>query len=61
MEVELVPLLRAAWIAAILLILLASLPSPKFKKLHDLVSCFSKRGMTMQSSTKVSCYSLNYS
>lgn len=52
MEVELLPLLRAAWIAAILLILLASLPSPKFKKLHDLVSGFSKRGMTMQSSTR---------
>lgn len=54
MEIKLVMLLRAAWIGAILPILIASVPSVKLKKLRDLVSAFAKRGMTMQSSSKVS-------
>ncbi|KAI5673243.1 hypothetical protein M9H77_13607 [Catharanthus roseus] len=52
MEIKLVMLLRAAWIGAILPILIASVPSVKLKKLRDLVSAFAKRGMTMQSSSK---------
>ncbi|PIA57210.1 hypothetical protein AQUCO_00600145v1 [Aquilegia coerulea] len=46
MELEIAKLLRAAWIAGILPILIASIPSSHFQSFHRLVSGFSNRGKT---------------
>lgn len=51
MEVGLIMGLRAAWIAAILPILIASLPSSKLSEFHNLVTGFAKRGKTIESSS----------
>ncbi|KAF2322807.1 hypothetical protein GH714_031013 [Hevea brasiliensis] len=50
MEIGLVGLLRAAWIAGILLIVIASLPYSRLGLFHGLVLEFAKRGKIMQSS-----------
>ncbi|XP_041012782.1 polyprenol reductase 2-like [Juglans microcarpa x Juglans regia] len=52
MEVGLVGLLRAAWIAGTLPILIASLPSSRLSGFRDALSGFAKRGKTMQSSSQ---------
>ncbi|XWS29221.1 hypothetical protein CRYUN_Cryun24cG0009600 [Craigia yunnanensis] len=44
-------LLRAAWIAGTLPILIASLPSSRLNSFHTLLLGFAKRGKTMQSSS----------
>lgn len=54
MEVGLVGLLRAAWIAGTLPILIASLPYSRLSWFRDALSGFAKRGKTMQSSSQVS-------
>ncbi|TXG64675.1 hypothetical protein EZV62_011669 [Acer yangbiense] len=51
MEVWLVGLVRAAWIAATLPILIASIPSSRLRFVHEALMGFSKRGKTMQSSS----------
>ncbi|XVF00984.1 hypothetical protein REPUB_Repub04eG0049200 [Reevesia pubescens] len=51
MELGLVTLLRAGWIAATLPILIASVPSSKLSSFHQLVSRFAMRGKTMQPSS----------
>ncbi|KAK6253763.1 hypothetical protein QUC31_015483 [Theobroma cacao] len=48
MELGLVTLLRAAWIAVTLPIVIAPIPSSKLSSFHQLVSKFAKRGKTMQ-------------
>lgn len=50
----LVTLLRTAWIAGTLPILLACIPSPKLDAFHNLLLGFAKRGKTMHSSSRVS-------
>ncbi|XP_021668219.2 polyprenol reductase 2 isoform X2 [Hevea brasiliensis] len=50
MEIGLVGLLRAAWIAGILPIVIASLPYSRLGLFHGLVLEFAKRGKIMQSS-----------
>ncbi|XP_056158455.1 polyprenol reductase 2-like isoform X2 [Syzygium oleosum] len=50
MEIGLVGLLRMAWIAGILPLLVASLPFPRLSRLHEVVMGFAKRGKIMQSS-----------
>ncbi|KAG2705837.1 hypothetical protein I3843_05G065900 [Carya illinoinensis] len=52
MEVGLVGLLRAAWIAGTLPILIASLPSSRLSRFRDVLSDFAKRGKTMQYSSQ---------
>lgn len=47
-------LLRAAWIAGILPILIAFIPSSKLNALHNFVLGLAKRGKIMQSSSQVS-------
>ncbi|XP_047332351.1 polyprenol reductase 2-like [Impatiens glandulifera] len=51
MEIGLTFLLRALWVAAILPILVASLPSSKLQSFHQLLLGFAKRGKIMQSSS----------
>ncbi|XWS55007.1 hypothetical protein CRYUN_Cryun10bG0137900 [Craigia yunnanensis] len=51
MELGLVTLLRTAWVAVTLPIIIASIPSSKLSSFHQLVSRFAKRGKTMQSSS----------
>ncbi|KAI6677635.1 hypothetical protein NL676_038431 [Syzygium grande] len=51
MEFGLVGLLRAAWVAGILPLLVASLPFPRLGLLHDAVMGLAKRGKIMQSSS----------
>lgn len=46
-------LLRAGWVAAILPILIASLPFSWMTSFHGLVLGFAKRGKIMQASSKV--------
>lgn len=53
MEVGLVGLLRAAWIAGTLPILIASVPSSMLNWFRDALLGFAKRGKTMQSSSQV--------
>ncbi|CAA2940387.1 polyprenol reductase 2 [Olea europaea subsp. europaea] len=48
----LVTLLRTAWIAGTLPILLACIPSPKLDAFHNLLLGFAKRGKTMHSSSR---------
>ncbi|KAF8012565.1 hypothetical protein BT93_I0663 [Corymbia citriodora subsp. variegata] len=50
MEMGLVGLLRAAWVAGILPLLVASLPLPGLGRFHEAVMGFAKRGKIMQSS-----------
>ncbi|KAL3814054.1 hypothetical protein ACJIZ3_015322 [Penstemon smallii] len=45
-------LLRAAWIAGILPILISSIPSPKFNAFHKLLVGFAGRGKILQSSSR---------
>ncbi|KAL5725051.1 hypothetical protein ACHQM5_008238 [Ranunculus cassubicifolius] len=52
MELELPQQLRAAWIAAIIPILLASIPSPRLRFFHQLISGFANRGKTSYTSNK---------
>ncbi|XP_062076930.1 polyprenol reductase 2-like [Humulus lupulus] len=52
MELGLVWLLRAAWIAGTLPILIASIPSSSLSSVHGLVLNFAKRGKIMNSSSK---------
>ncbi|KAF4375293.1 hypothetical protein F8388_024063 [Cannabis sativa] len=52
MELELVWLLRAAWIAGTLPILVASIPSSRLSSVHGLLLDFAKRGKIMSSSSK---------
>ncbi|KAG8368147.1 hypothetical protein BUALT_Bualt15G0014800 [Buddleja alternifolia] len=47
-----VSLLRAAWIAGTLPIVIACIPWPKLKAFHELLLGFAKRGKIMQSSSK---------
>ena len=54
MELHLVALLRAAWIAGTLPILIASIPSSRLHSFHGLVLGFARRGKTMPSSSYVS-------
>jgi 3-oxo-5-alpha-steroid 4-dehydrogenase 3 len=54
MEVGLVGLLRVAWIAGILPILIASVPSSRLRVFRDAMLGFAKRGKIMQSSSQVS-------
>ncbi|KAL3515090.1 hypothetical protein ACH5RR_021992 [Cinchona calisaya] len=54
MEMELVMLLRVAWIAGTLPILIASIPWSKLNWFHDFLLGFAKRGKTMQSSSSSS-------
>ena len=54
MELDLVALLRAAWIAGTLPILIASIPSSRLHSFHGLVLGFARRGKTMPSSSYVS-------
>ncbi|KAF7143953.1 hypothetical protein RHSIM_Rhsim05G0067900 [Rhododendron simsii] len=51
MEIGLVDLLRAAWLAATLPILVASIPSSHLNSFRELVLGFAKRGKIMQSSS----------
>ncbi|OMO74423.1 hypothetical protein CCACVL1_16748 [Corchorus capsularis] len=51
MELGLVTLLRAAWVAVILPIVIASIPSAKLSWFHQLLSGYAKRGKTMQPSS----------
>ncbi|XP_022726695.1 polyprenol reductase 2-like [Durio zibethinus] len=51
MELGLVTLLRAAWIAVTLPIIVASIPSSKLSSFHQLASRFANRGKTMQQSS----------
>ncbi|CAL5378333.1 unnamed protein product [Camellia sinensis] len=53
MEIELVALLRAAWVAATLPILVASIPSSLLNSFHEFFLGFAKRGKIMQSSSQV--------
>ncbi|XP_043711784.1 polyprenol reductase 2-like [Telopea speciosissima] len=53
MEIELESLLRAAWIAAILPILVASLPCARLSSFHRLVLTFASRGKVMPSSSRI--------
>lgn len=53
MEIGLVDLLRAAWLAATLPILVASIPSSHLNSFRELVLGFAKRGKIMQSSSNV--------
>nr|GMC88054.1 polyprenol reductase 2-like isoform X2 [Ipomoea batatas] len=50
MELGLVTLLRAAWVAAIIPILIALIPSSKLGCFHEFLLAFAKRGKIMQSS-----------
>ncbi|XP_031125748.1 polyprenol reductase 2-like [Ipomoea triloba] len=50
MELGLVTMLRAAWIAAIIPILIALIPSSKLGCFHEFLLGFAKRGKIMQSS-----------
>ncbi|CAL9013813.1 unnamed protein product [Prunus brigantina] len=52
MEKGLVGLLRTAWIAAILPILKAYVPSSRLSSFHGAVLEFSKRGKIMKSSSQ---------
>ncbi|ONH90924.1 hypothetical protein PRUPE_8G083500 [Prunus persica] len=52
MEVGLVGLLRTAWIAAILPLLIASVPSSRLSSFHGAVLEFAKRGKIMKSSSQ---------
>ncbi|BFG41391.1 hypothetical protein CerSpe_276650 [Prunus speciosa] len=52
MEVGLVGLLRTAWIAAILPILIASVPSSRLSLFHGAVLEFAKRGKIMKTSSQ---------
>ncbi|KAL5788741.1 hypothetical protein ACOSP7_005690 [Xanthoceras sorbifolium] len=54
MEVWLVGLVRAAWIAATLPILIALIPSSSLKKVHEALMGIAKRGKTMHPSSN--CY-----
>ncbi|KAL5855990.1 hypothetical protein ACOSQ4_005792 [Xanthoceras sorbifolium] len=62
MEVWLVGLVRAAWIAATLPILIALIPSSSLKKVHEALMGIAKRGKTMHPSSNVSgsLCSINY-
>ncbi|CAK9162046.1 unnamed protein product [Ilex paraguariensis] len=51
MQLGLVSLLRAAWIAGTLPILIALIPSPRLTWFHDFLLGFAKRGKIMQSSS----------
>lgn len=53
MEVGLAWLLRAAWIAGTLPILVASIPSSRLSPVHGVLSGFASRGKTRQSSSQV--------
>ena len=53
MEVGLVVLLRTAWIAGTLPILIALVPSSRLSWFRDLLLGFAKRGKLLQSSSKV--------
>ncbi|KAJ4963969.1 hypothetical protein NE237_023908 [Protea cynaroides] len=52
MEIELASLLSAAWIAAILPILVVSIHCGRFSSFHRVVMTFASRGKTMQSSSR---------
>lgn len=54
MEVGIVWLVRAAWIASILPILIASIPSSKLTSFHQLVLGFAGRGKILHLSSQVS-------
>ncbi|KAA8536038.1 hypothetical protein F0562_028516 [Nyssa sinensis] len=51
MEIGLVTLLRAAWIAGILPILIVSIPSSRLSSFREVLLGFAKRGKIMQSSS----------
>ncbi|OVA12602.1 3-oxo-5-alpha-steroid 4-dehydrogenase [Macleaya cordata] len=51
MEIGVVELLRAAWLAGILPILIASITSSRFSSFHGALLGFAKRGKIMQSSS----------
>jgi hypothetical protein len=53
MEVGLVRVLRAAWVAGTLPILIASVPSSRLRGFRDAMLGFAKRGKIMQSSSQV--------
>ena len=53
MEMGIVALLRAAWVAVTLPILVASVPSSRLNLFHELVLGFAKRGKIMPSSSHV--------
>lgn len=53
MELGLVALLRAAWIAGTLPILIASIPSSRLNLFHGVLLSFAKRGKIMQPSNKI--------
>ncbi|KAE8715665.1 Polyprenol reductase 1 [Hibiscus syriacus] len=50
-KTALIRLLRAAWIAGILPLLIASLPSPRLNPFHSLLQAYAKRGKIMPSSS----------
>ncbi|KAL0341401.1 UNVERIFIED_CONTAM: Polyprenol reductase 2 [Sesamum radiatum] len=50
--ISVVSLLRAAWIAGTLPIVIASIASPKLNAFHELIVGFARRGKIMQSSSK---------
>ncbi|CAL5328997.1 unnamed protein product [Camellia sinensis] len=52
MEIELFALLRAAWVAATLPILVVSIPSSLLSSFHEFLLGFAKRGKIMQSSSQ---------
>lgn len=53
MESWLAGLLRAAWVAGILPLIIASLPSSRLNSFHGALLGFAKRGKIMQSSSHV--------
>lgn len=57
MELGLVTLLRAVWVAATLPIVIALIPSSKLSFFQQFVLGFAKRGKIMQSSSNVSIHS----
>ncbi|CAL5378325.1 unnamed protein product [Camellia sinensis] len=57
MEIELFALLRAAWVAATLPILVVSIPSSLLNSFHEFLLGFAKRGKIMQSSSQPLQYS----
>lgn len=54
MELQIESLLRVAWVAGIMPILIASLPSSRLNLLHQLLLVFAGRGKTFQSSSRLS-------
>lgn len=58
MEAWLAGLLRAAWLASIVPIIIASIPSSRLNSFHGAILGFAKRGKILQSSSYVSAAKL---